>query len=143
MAKPTKIVLGQRPATFSKEVTFPMLDGTTGCIKVDYRYRTRKEHAAFVDEIQTAVEAEANAAAERYKQQAAASQELPPIKQADLVDHQLSITVDTIMGAVSGWNLDYPFDRAAVEQLANEMPAAAKAIIHAYAVAIVEGHLGN
>jgi hypothetical protein len=54
-----KITLGQRPKTFSKTVSFPMLDGTTGQITVKYRYRTRKEYGSMVDQMV----AEANKAA--------------------------------------------------------------------------------
>lgn len=143
MAKASKIVLGKRPESFSKEVTFEMLDGTTGCMRVDYLYRTRKEHAAFVDGIQADVEAKGNAEAERYKALAQAGEDIPSIKQADLVKFQMEASIDTIMGTVKGWNLDIPFDREAVEQLVDELPAAAKAILTAYREAITEGRLGN
>ncbi|WP_292041441.1 phage tail assembly chaperone [Massilia sp. UBA6681] len=143
MAKAQKITLGKRPESFSKEVTFPMLDGSTGCIKVDFKYRTRKEHAEFVDGIQASIEAKAKAEAERYKGLTDAGQEVPQIKQADIVGYQVAASVDTIMGAVKGWNLDIPFDREAVEQLVDELPAAVAAIVSTYREAIVEGRLGN
>ncbi len=143
MAKAQKITLGKRPETFSKEVTFPMLDGSTGCIKVDYRYRTRKEHAEFVDSIQAGIEAKAKAEADRYKKLADAGEDAPAIKQADLIKYNIDANVDTIMGAAKGWNLDIPFDREAVEQLVDELPAAVAAIVGAYRDAIVEGRLGN
>lgn len=143
MAKANKIVLGKRPETFSKEVAFPMLDGSTGCIKVEFKYRTRKEHAEFVDGIQASIEAKAKAEAERYKALADAGQDAPQIKQADIVGYQVAASVDTIMGAVKGWNLDIPFDREAVEQLVDELPAAVAAIVSTYREAIVEGRLGN
>ncbi|MEX5744651.1 phage tail assembly chaperone [Massilia sp. X63] len=143
MAKAQKITLGKRPETFSKEVTFPMLDGSTGCVRIDYVYRTRKEHAAFVDSIQASVEAKANAESERYKKLAEAGEEVPQLKQSDLVEYQTAASVDTLMGAVKGWNLDIPFDREAVEQLVDELPAAVAAIVGAYREAIVEGRLGN
>ena len=143
MAKANKIVLGKRPDTFSKEVTFPMLDGSSGCIKVDFQYRTRKEHAEFVDGIQAKIEAKASAEADRYKKLAEAGEDLPAIKQADLIKYQIEANVDTIMGSVKGWNLDIPFDREAVEQLVDELPAAVTAIVGDYRQAIVEGRLGN
>lgn len=143
MAKANKIVLGKRPETFPKEVTFPMLDGSIGCIKVDFQYRTRKEHAVFVDEIQGAIEMKAKAEADRYKKLAEAGEDAPQLKQSDLVEYQMTANVDTIMGSVKGWNLDVSFDRKAVEQLVDELPAAVAAIVSAYREAIVEGRLGN
>ncbi|MCA1857455.1 phage tail assembly chaperone [Massilia oculi] len=143
MAKANKIVLGKRPETFSKEVSFPMLDGSTGCIRIDYLYRTRKEHAAFIDSIQAGIEAKAKSESERYKALADAGEDLPMLKQSDVVSYQVEANVDTIMGAVKGWNLDIPFDREAVEQLVDELPAAVAAILTAYREAITEGRLGN
>ncbi len=143
MANAKKVVLGKRPVTFSQEVTFPMLDSTTGCILVDYVYRTRKEHAEFADGIQASVDAKAKAEGDRYKALAAAGEDIPSIKQADLVAYRLAASTDTIMGCVKGWNLDIPFDREAVEQLVDELPAAATAIIAFYREAITEGRLGN
>ena len=143
MAKANKITLGKRPEIFSKEITFPMLDGTTGCMRVDYIYRTRKEHAQFVDGIQTSIEAKAKTETDRYKALADAGEDLPALKQADLVAYQVAANVDTIMGTVKAWNLDIPFDREAVEQLVDELPAAVAAIVSAYRDAITEGRLGN
>ena len=143
MAKANKLVLGKRPEFFSRTVTFPMVEGGDGCMVVEFIYRTRKEHAKFVDGIQAAAEAKAKAETERY-QKAADAGELPPnLKQADLVAYQIEANVSTIMDSVKGWNLDIPFDREAVEQLVDELPAAVMAIISAYREAIVEGRLGN
>lgn len=142
MAK-AKIVLGKRPEFFSKEITFPMLDGSTGCMEVKYVYRTRREHAEFVDGIQASIEAKAKAESERYKALAEAGQEIPTVKQSDIVEYQIKANVDTIMATVKGWNLDVPFDREAVEQLVIELPAAVAAIISTYRDAITEGRLGN
>lgn len=36
-----KIKLGARPKNFTRTVSFPMLDGSTGKIEVTYKYRTR------------------------------------------------------------------------------------------------------
>ncbi|WP_288379838.1 phage tail assembly chaperone [uncultured Massilia sp.] len=143
MANAKKVVLGKRPASFSKEVTFPMLDGSTGCILVDYVYRTRKEHAEFADGVQAGIDAKAKAEGERYQALAAAGEDLPSVKQADLVAFSLAASADTIMGCVKDWNLDIPFDREAVEQLVDELPAAATAIVASYREAITEGRLGN
>ena len=142
MAK-AKVVLGKRPEFFTKEITFPMLDGSTGCMEVKFIYRTRREHAEFVDGIQAAIEAKAKAESDRYKAAAEAGEEIPTVKQSDLVAYQVEANVDTIMKTVKGWNLDIPFDREAVGQLVDELPAAVAAIIATYRDAITEGRLGN
>lgn len=143
MAKAVKIVLGKRPETFSREITFPMLDGSTGCMKVDYQYRTRKEYAEYADGIQACIQSKAEVEVARYKAAADAGEPVPELKQSELVAKQIEINVDSIMGAVKGWNLDIPFDREAVEQMATELPAAVAAIINTYREACVEGRLGN
>lgn len=143
MAKANKLVLGKRPQSFSRTVTFPMVEGGEGCMVVEYLYRTRKEHAEFVDGIQAAAEAKAKAEADRYQKAAEAGDAPPVLKQSDLVAYQIEANVRTIMDSVKGWNLDIPFDREAVEQLVDEAPAAVTAIIGTYREAIVEGRLGN
>lgn len=143
MAKATKIVLGKRPETFEKQVEFQMLDGSTGCMKVVYHYRTRKEYAEFIDKLQDTVKAKADAQADRFKAATAAGEPLPEFRNTDLVAHQVDANVESILLAVKGWNLDIPFDRESVEQLVDELPAAVSAIVNAYREAITEGRLGN
>lgn len=143
MAKAHKIILGKRPEVFSKEVSFLMLDGSEGCMKVDYTYRTRKEFAEFADAIQGRVKAEAEAQVERYKKASETGEALPDVTQSELMQREAQFKADYIMDAVTGWNLDIPFERAAVEQLVDELPAAATAIIGTYRDAITEGRLGN
>ena len=46
-----KIKLGARPKNFSAPVKFKMLDGTDAAIDVTFKYRTRTEFGAFLDEI--------------------------------------------------------------------------------------------
>lgn len=141
--KATKIVLGKRPDTFARTVTFPMVEGGDGCMSVDYIYRTRKEYAEFADKIQAGIQAKADAEAARYKALAEAGEDVPALKQADLVKFQIEANVEWVMGAVKGWNLDIPFDREAVTQLVDELPAAVAAVITDYREAINEGRLGN
>lgn len=141
--KATKIILGKRPELFSKEIKFDMLDGTAGCMKVDFIYRTRKEYAEFADKLQAAIKAKADTESARFKAAADAGEAMPEFRQADLVAHQVDVNVESIMQSVKGWNLDIPFDRKAVEQLVDELPAAVAAIISSYREAITEGRLGN
>jgi nucleotide-binding universal stress UspA family protein len=144
-----KIILGKPPKSISKELTFPMLDGTTGSIKVDFRYRSRSEFSTFVDDMMADIkqESEAELAEAKAKAEAAKDQEENTINlgvpESEINAKKSARQADFIMGAVEGWNLDIPFDREAVEQLIDELPRAASTIIAAYREAMTEGRLGN
>lgn len=147
MAKASKIVLGKRPEKFTKEVNFPMLEGGEGAILVDYKYRTRTEFAKLSDEIQDKVRAQADEDVEKYRAAAdaaaAAGKPIPELRPSDIAARENKYRVMYIMAAAVGWNLDIPFDKEAVEQLVDELPAAAAAIISAYRDALTEGRSGN
>jgi Phage tail assembly chaperone len=124
-----KIKLGQRPTNFKHAVKFKLLDGTEASIEIVYRYRTRKEYGAFVDEV------------------AAASKEERPADEvfswAKVMEKTGANNAEYVMQAVDGWNLDEPFNLENVQQLADEMPAAIAAIMDTYRNAITQGRLGN
>lgn len=138
-----KIILGQRPKTFSHTVNFPMLNGEPGSMEVTYTYRTRSEFGKFADEIRDEVKTRAEADLDRIKDLAAKGQPIPELMQAEILERETAINVGYVMRCVEGWNLDVPFDLAAVKQLADEVPAAITSIIAAYRDAITEGRLGN
>lgn len=108
-----------------------MLDGTVGSMEVTYKYRTRKEFAEFTD---------AMMAAARAANEADESEDFSVTK---MYAKTSASNIDWVMEAVEGWNLDIPFDKEAVTQLDDELPAAMAAIIDTYRVAISEGRLGN
>lgn len=147
MAKAQKIVLGKRPEKFAKEVTFPMLDGADGSILVEFQYRTRTEFAKLSDKVQEEIRARTETDVAKYRADAdaaaAAGKAAPEMRASDIAEREAEFRVKYIMDAVVGWNLDIPFDREAVEQLVDELPAAATAIISTYREAITEGRLGN
>lgn len=143
-----KLILGKPPKTISKNLTFPMLDGTTGSIKVDFKYRTRSEYAKFVDEQAEKVRVQAEAELAEMKAKAAEQKDAGAsidlgMPEADMQARKTKSQADFIIGALEGWNLDIPFDREAVEQLVDEVPQAAQTIIAAYREAMTEGRLGN
>lgn len=149
-----KIKLGTQPQTIAHALSFPMLDGTTGEVQVNYIYRHRKAFAEFVDTHIAAIKADANAAIEKAKAlfEAAkvavdagqsAGDAVPTVSEAEIASKQIESQVAFIMGAVSGWNLDIPFDRESVEELVTTLPQAATAIIQSYRTAMTEGRLGN
>jgi hypothetical protein len=124
-----KIKLGQRPQNFKRVVKFKMVDGTDASIEVSFKYRTRKEFGAFIDEISAAAKVERPAGDD--------------FSVADLWEKIGSGNADYILQAVDGWNLDEEFTRENVQQLADEIPAAVIAIIDSYREAITQGRLGN
>lgn len=138
-----KIKLGARPKSFARTVTFPMIEGEEGCMEVQYRYRSRRELADLIDELQSAAQAQNEADIQAVKVKAEKNESIDPVKQKDVLEREVSLKVDYVMQIVDGWNLDEKLNRAAVEQLADEVPAAIGAIIETYRKAINEGRLGN
>lgn len=147
MANAVKLVLGKRPEKFSKLVTFPMLAGPDGSIMVEFQYRTRSEFAKLNDQVQDEIKARADADVAKFRAAAeaavAAGKPAPDVRPSEIAEREAEFRVAYIMRAVAGWNLDIPFDREAVEQLVDEVPAAAEKIISTYRDAINEGRLGN
>lgn len=143
-----KIQLGKPPKTFPKDLSFPMLDGTVGTIKVTYTYRSRKEFAAFMDKILDAIKADGAAQITAKKAEIDGATDDAPALDFGLTEtivneRKAASQIDFIMATVEGWNLDVPFDREAVEQLVDELPLAAETIIRSYREAMTEGRLGN
>jgi hypothetical protein len=138
-----KIILGKRPETFPHTVTCLMVDGSEGSIGVTYKYRTREEFGEFADGIKAEAEARVTADVDRIKALAEKGERIEPMTQSEILARETAFNVDYIMGCVTGWDLDEAFDRAAVVQLANEVPASIPAIIGDYRDAIVTGRLGN
>jgi hypothetical protein len=120
-----------------------MVEGGEGCMELTFKYRSRKELAKLTDEVQAAAQAQHEADIAAIKAKAAKNEPIEPLKQVDLLDRDMSLQVDYLMQVVEGWNLDEKFDRAAVEQLADEVPVAIAAAIETYRKAINEGRLGN
>jgi len=128
----TKIKLGQCPKNFTAPVSFKMLDGSEGIINVTYKYRTRSQFGAYLDEI----------FAENGVAKPAASDDSGSLIERAYIAGNEKIA-GQIVRAADGWDLDEPFTEENVQALANEMPAAANAIILTYEAAIKEGRLGN
>lgn len=124
-----KIVLGQRPKSFKKIVSFPMLDGSKGSIECEFKYRTQKEFNQLFSE----VFGMANDEAERLTPEILVARMNAGIQQQ----------AHFIREALLGWNLDEPLTPDNVLQLCDELPAASQAVIDAYRIAIRDGKLGN
>lgn len=124
-----KVKLGSTPETFKKDVSFPMLDGSTGSIECEFIYRTRTQFGTFIDGL------------------FADAGEAPPADGAFSMEKLMSKTrdknADYLAKVLKGWNLDEELTPAALKQLSDELPAAVAAIMEAYRAAVVEGRLGN
>ena len=130
-----KVILGNKPKNFKKAVTFPMLDGSEGSIEVLFKYRTKREYGAFIDE--------AKASAGLRLTDKTDGDDKKEISWAEVHGLGIEANADHLMGVIEGWNLDAEPNREAFEQLADELPAAANAILETYRKAIIEGRLGN
>ena len=126
----TKIKLGARPKSFVRVVTFPMLEGGTGSIECTFRYRTRSEFGVFIDKLMEAAGANAQSEGEKFSM-------------AELMEKTAGQNAKYIMDVLDGWNLDEDLSQANLQQLADELPGAAAAIMETYRTACVEGRLGN
>ena len=127
-----KIKLGMHPKNFTAPVKFKLLDGSDAVIDVTFKYRTRTEFGAFLDEI--------------YAENNAAKPDLDDDKSTMLERaYQTGVErhAEQIMRAVDGWSLDEPFNIENVNALCDEIPAAALAIMSVYQSAVNEGRLGN
>lgn len=128
-----KIVLGKRPQSFKKKIAVQLPEGETGEITVTYKYRTRNEFGAFVDEVfKSAGITPANQSDEEVK-----------FSLAEALAKTTDTNADYVMQIVEGWDLDAAFSRDAVSQLCNELPGVSMAIIDTYRQACIEGRLGN
>lgn len=130
-----KIKLGERPKNFKRIVKFPMHDGTEGSIECVYKYRTRTEFGEFVDGIVEAAKLKAPAPAEDGEVK---------FSMADLMAKTAGSNAEYLLQVLDGWNVEgAELTLANLQQLADELPGAASAIMDTYRAAVTEGRLGN
>ena len=126
-----KVKLGARPKNFKRNVEFDMLDGTKGNIECVYKYRTRSEFGAFVDEMVD-------------KAKPANPDETPKqLSMTEVMEKTKDTNADYLLKVLDGWNLDEELSCESLQQLADEVPAAVGAMMETYRAAILEGRLGN
>jgi len=126
----SKIKLGSRPKSFTRIVKFPMLEGGEGSIECTFKYRTRSEFGVFIDALVESAGAKPKEDGEKFSM-------------AELMERTAGQNAKYILDVLEGWNLDEDLNQANVQQLADELPAAAAAIMETYRTACVEGRLGN
>lgn len=149
-----KVTLGNRPKSFKEvTVTCAMPEGGNGEIGVIYKYRTRQQYADYTDEIfrlanmkpVTVPDAVADLASGDgvVNSEAAKKVEEFQFSLAEAMKKTIKNNADFIIGAIDGWDLDVALNRAAIEQLCDELPGAAFGIVEKYRAMCTEGRLGN
>lgn len=140
-----KIKLGQRPDTFKPfPVRFEMPEGGDGEISCTYRYRTAKEYGALVDEMSAANQDETSkGVAEGAADKEAGAAVVQPFSWEKEMTGSAKSKAAFLHKALASWDLDIDLTLDNLEQLATELPAAANAMLSAYATACRDGRLGN
>lgn len=126
------IKLGARPKSFDRTVTLKDVDGSELSVPVTFKYRTRKEYGAFIDELAQAAGLEKPVGADGQK-----------VTMAALLARSDEANIEYLLRVLDGWKLDEEFTRASVQQLVDEFPGAASAVMEDYRLVITEGRLGN
>ena len=124
-----KIKLGKRPTSFKPTtITFDMPDGSEGQIEITFKYRSRTEFGNLIDTIFRA---------------AGDTPTDTEFSLADIMAKTRDKNADYLSQVIQVWNLDEELNDDALRQLADELPAAAVAIMERYRQAATEGRLGN
>ena len=147
--KAPRVTLGKRPQSFTKTVSGPMADGTIGEMAVVFRYRTRTEWGALLDQHKNEKSARAEAALQSYldavaraREQGEAQLPMPPgAEDAQTADVEADSRL--VLDIANGWDLPDPFTFDSIKQLADEAPGLVAAIVRSYGEAVHEGRLGN
>ncbi len=126
----SKIKLGNRPKSFTKIVKFDMLEGGKGSIECTFKYRTRTEFGVFIDELVSDSGVKPEASDDKFSM-------------SELMEKTAGSNAKYLLQVLQGWNLDEDLSLANAQQLADELPAAAAAIMETYRMAVTEGRLGN
>lgn len=125
----TTIKLGTTPKSFKKIVKFDMLDGSVGMIEAEFRYRTRDEFGQFIDQM--------------VKDSGVAPEQVEGLGMSGLMARTTDQNGRYLLEILQGWNIPEQLTIEKTRQLANEVPAAAAALMETYRAAVAEGRLGN
>ena len=60
-----------------------------------------------------------------------------------IMERATGMNAKYMLQVIEGWNLDEPLTEESAQQLADEVPAAANAIMEQYREAVTQGRLGN
>lgn len=122
----SKITLGKPPKTFAPvAVRFPMPDATEGSIECVFKYRSRTAFGQFLRDTFNADEKTGEA------------------DLSDIIAKAVEKNGAYLTEVLDSWSLDEKLNAENAALLADELPAAAAAIMEAYSRAVTEGRLGN
>lgn len=124
-----KIILGKRPESIHRIVKVPLPEGKVGTIEVDFKYRTRREFAKFVDGMVEEAKARADTD-ESFNTHA-------------LAEATVQANAKYLGDAIVSWNLDAELCEESLVQLCDELPGVCQALMDAYRAALTEGRSGN
>lgn len=142
--KPAPFILGKRPDAITATVPLPMPDGEIKPIECKFKYRTRTEFGQFWDamsEPKPQAKALALDAGQEQSEQPATPAERATFTKA--LEDANRVNVTQTLDFLTGWNLDCELNAETLEQLFDQVPAAASALFEAYRAASVHGRLGN
>ena len=125
------IKLGNKPKTFKPfPVKFTMPDGEEGAINTTFKYRTRKEYGAFLNDLYHSADTEKPADGEKIDFEA-------------LFAKGGEKTVKKLLDAIDAWEFGYDLSEETLLQMQDEIPASIAAFGAAYRLACLDGRLGN
>lgn len=127
----SKIKLGSTPKSFKRLITVDMLDGTKGSIEATYKYRTRVEFGAFLDEIFKDAGVKPDAGEDEK------------VVIEKVMEKTRDTNADYLIQVLDGWNLDDEMNRSSLQQLCDEFPGVANSIMETYRLAVAEGRAKN
>ena len=133
MANTVKV--GKRPATFKPfPVKFELPDGGEGVINVTYKYRTKTEFGAFLDQLIASRQPAAEAPVTEPKE---------PFSWEKFYRENAEASADHLIDSIAEWDLEDKLSRSVLLQLGDECPACIAALMAAYGNACRDGRLGN
>lgn len=121
--------LGARPKSFKRPVTFDLIEGGTATIVCSFRYRTRTEFSALIDQM--------------FGEGSAQALDGEKFTFARMLDRETERSGEYLLQVLDGWDLADELNPANAQRCADELPGAVLAILEKYRLAITEGRLGN
>ena len=125
------IKLGNKPKNFKPfPVKFTLPDGESGAINTTFKYRTRKEYGAFLNELYSSADTEKPQDGDKLDFEA-------------LFAKGGEKTVKKLIDAIDSWDFEYELSVETLLQMQDEIPASIAAFGDAYRIACLDGRLGN